>query len=85
MVSVFVREQNGGEIFRRAANTGKAQADLARRKAGVHEDARLGGLDVGAIAGGTAAEDGKFDGHDRKLVLRRRLGKFFPTVSLTMA
>ena len=46
------------KIFRRAPDAGEAQADLARGKSGIHEDAGFGGLEVGAIAGGTAAEDG---------------------------
>ena len=56
---------------------GEALADLPRGKSGVHEDAGLGGLDVGAIAGRAAAEDGEFDGHDWKLMARRQAGKFF--------
>jgi hypothetical protein len=52
-------------------------ADLARGKSGVHENARLGGLDVGAIASRAAAEDGELDGHNWKLVSRRQTGNFF--------
>ena len=75
MVGVFVREQDGGEIFRRPADAGEAQADLARGKAGIHENAGVGGLDVGAIAGRTAAEDGEFDGHGLKLKRKAESGK----------
>ena len=56
-------DKNGGEIFRGAADTCEALANLQRRKPGVYEDADLGGLDIGAIAAGAAAEDGEFDGH----------------------
>ena len=45
----------------------RRSADLARRKAGIHQHAGLAGFDVGAIAGRTAAEDGEFDGHERIL------------------
>jgi hypothetical protein len=76
---MFVGDQNGREIFRRASNAREALADLARGKSGVHEDARLGGLDVGAIAGRAAAEDGEFDRHGWKLMSRRQAGNFFRT------
>ena len=56
---------------------GKALADLARAEPGVHEDAGFVGFDVGAIAAGTAAEDGEFDGHDKTLMTGREPGKFF--------
>ena len=75
VVAVFVRDQNGGEIFRRATDAGEALADLARGKSGVHEDAGLGGLDVGAIAGRAAAENGEFDGHEWKLRRKAESGK----------
>ena len=67
VVGMFVREQNGGKIFRRASNAGEAFADLQRGKSGVHEDADLISLDISAIPAGAAAEDGEFDGHGRKL------------------
>ena len=79
VVAVFVRDQNGGEIFRRATDAREALADLARGKSGVHEDARLGGLDIGAIAGRAAGENGEFDRHGWKLMSRRRAGNFFRT------
>ena len=64
---MFVGDQDGGEIFRHPTDALKAFADLTRGKTGVHEDAGFGRLDVGAIAGRAAAEDGEFDGHKRKL------------------
>ena len=61
---MFVRDQDGGEIFRHPADGGEALADLARAEPGVHEDAGFIGFEVGAIAAGTAAENGEFDfGH----------------------
>jgi hypothetical protein len=81
VIRVFVGDQNGGEIFRRAADSGEALADLQRGKSGVHEDAGFGGLDVGAIAGGAAAEDGEFDGHKKTLPAGKMAGKFFPAVN----
>lgn len=67
VVGMFVREQNGGKIFRRASDAGEAFADLQRGKSGVHKDADLIGLDISAIPAGAAAEDGEFDGHGGKL------------------
>ncbi len=77
MVAVFVRDENGGEIFRRAADAGEARADLARGKSGINQDAAIFRLDVGAVAGRAAAEDGEFDGHGLKLAVRKWAGKFF--------
>jgi hypothetical protein len=75
VVAVFVCDQDGGEVFRHAADACKALADLQRRKSGVHEDAGPDGLDVGAIAAGAAAEDGEFDGHKGKLKRKAESGK----------
>jgi len=63
VVGVFVRNENGGEIFRHPTDGGEPLADLARTEPGVHKYPRLSGFDVGAIAAGTAAENGEFDGH----------------------
>ena len=73
--AVFVGDQNGGEIFRRAADGGEALADLARGKSGVNEDAAVFSFDVGAIAAGAAAKDGEFDGHENKLRRKAESGK----------
>ena len=78
VVAVFVGDQNGGEIFRRAADGGEARADLARGKSGVNQDAAMFGFDVGAIAGRAAAENGEFDGHAMTLMARAKAGKLFP-------
>ena len=63
VIRVLVGYQNGGKIFRRLADGGKALPDLQRREPGIHEDAGFGGLDIGAITGRTAAENGELDGH----------------------
>jgi len=84
VVAVFVREQNGGEIFRCAADRREPRADLARRKSRVHEDAHLGGFQVGAIAAGTAAEDGEFDGHELKLKRKTPSGKRKPAAEINL-
>jgi len=76
MVGMFVRQENGGEIFRGPADAGKALADLPGGKPGIHEDARFAGFQIGAIAGGTAAENGESYGHRIKLVAVWRTGKF---------
>ena len=77
MVGVFVSDQNGGEIFRHPTDGGKALADLARAEPGIHKHAGFIGFEVGTIAAGTAAENGKFDGHDKTLMTGRGAGKFF--------
>ena len=76
---MFVRDQDGGEIFRHTADGGEPLADLARAEPGVHEDAGFSGFDIGAIATGTAAENGEFDGHAWTLVARKQRGKLFST------
>ena len=77
MVAVFVRDQDAGEIFRHATNVLKTLADLARAEPGIHEDAGFIGFDVGAIAAGSAAENGEFDGHAWTLVAWKQRGKLF--------
>ncbi len=77
VVAVFVGDEDGGQIFRRATDAGEALADLARAEPGVHEHSGFISFDVSAIAAGTAAEDGKFDSHRWTLIARKRGGKFF--------
>jgi len=79
VVGVFVRNENGSEIFRHPTDGGEPLADLARAEPGVHEDADFIGFDVGAIAAGTAAENGEFNGHAWTLVARKQRGKLFST------
>ena len=55
------------EIFRRAADGGEAQANLAGAVTRIHQDARRFGFHIGAIAGGTAAENGQANRHGRTL------------------
>ncbi len=77
VVVVFVRDENGGEIFRHTTDSGEALADLARGKSGVHKNAGFGRLDVGAIAGRAAAENGEFNGHAMTLGWADKTGKLF--------
>ncbi len=63
MVRVFVSDQDAGDAFGRAANGGEALPDLAAAETGVNEDTGLGGLQVGAIAAGTAAQNSQLNGH----------------------
>ena len=85
VVAVLMRDQDGREIFRHPADFLEAFADLARAEPGVHEHAGLAGFDVGAIAAGTAAENGEFNGHEWTLTAGRLTGKFFPAGNLTLA
>ena len=78
VVAVLMRNQDGGEILRHPADFLEAFSDLARAEPGVHEHAGFSGFDVGAIAAGTAAENGKFDNHEWTLTAGRLTGKFFP-------
>ena len=64
MVAVFVRDENAGEVFRRATDGGETLADLAEAETCIHEDARLGGFHIGAIAAGTAAQNRQVNSHN---------------------
>ena len=75
VVGMFVSDEDGGKVFRRLAEGGQALADLQRRKAGIHEDAGFAGLEVGAVAGRTAAKDGEAYGHAGKLKRKAESGK----------
>ena len=77
MVGVFVGDENGGEIFRRASDAGEALPNLARAEPGIHKYPRLSGFDIGAIPAGTAAKNGKFGGHRPTLVSGAEAGNFF--------
>ena len=63
MIRVLVRDQNPGQVLRRAANGGEALANLPQAEPRVYEHAGLVGLHVGAIAGGAAAKDGQANRH----------------------
>ena len=54
VIGVFV----GDEVLRGATNGGQALADLAQAKARIDQNAGFVGFQIGAIAGGTAAENG---------------------------
>ena len=55
----------------------EAFADLARAEPGIHEHAGLIGFEVGAVAAGTAAENGEFNSHAWTLVAREDAGQIF--------
>ena len=77
MVGMLMRDENGGKVFRRAANGGKPLADLARRKTGVNQHAGTFGFYVGAITGRTAAENSESNGHKCTLAALNCAGNFF--------
>ena len=77
VVAVFMSDQNGCEVFRRAANGSKALADLTRGKTGINKHASFRGLNVSAIAGRTTSQYGKFYRHTVKLEPSQRVGKCF--------
>ncbi len=55
---------------------------MTRGKSGIHENAGFGRLDIGTVAGGATAEDGKFDGHEKTLTAEKYAGNFFHAVKL---
>ena len=63
VVAVLVGDEDAGEIFGGASDGGEAVADLTCAESRVHEDAGFVGFDVGAVAGGTAAENGEANSH----------------------
>lgn len=64
VVTVFVCDENAGQIFRRAANGGEPLSNLTEAEARIHEDARLGGFHIGAIAIGAAAQNRQVNSHN---------------------
>jgi len=78
MVAVLMGDEDGGQVLRRAPDAGEALADLAWAEPGVHEHAGFSGLQIGAVAAGTTAENREFNSHSWTLIARKRGGKFFP-------
>ena len=74
---MFVGDQDGGEVFRHAAEAGEALANLQRGKPGIHEDAGRRRFQIGTVAAGAAAENGELDGHKRTLAAGNLAGNSF--------
>jgi hypothetical protein len=53
MISVFVSDENRAQIFRCAADAGKALADLTRAESGVCKYPDISSFERGAIGGRT--------------------------------
>ena len=49
MITVFVSDEDGGQVFWCAPNAGKALTDLAWAKSGIYEHARFVGFHIGTI------------------------------------
>lgn len=77
MVGVLVRDEYPSQVFWCPANSGQALANLAQAEARIDQDASLIGLQIGAIARGTAAQDGKANRHS----LRYERGKAGATIN----
>ena len=60
---MLVRDQDALQILRRAADPGQTLADLTQAEPRVDQHAGLVGLQVGAIPGGTAAQNRQADRH----------------------
>jgi hypothetical protein len=57
MVRVLVGEEDGIELLRSDAESGELFRDAFGTKAGVYQDACVGGFDEGAVARASACED----------------------------
>lgn len=77
VIGMFMRDQDGGEFFRRLADAGEAFADLQRRKTRIHENAGFVGFQISTITVGTAAENGELNGHTKTLTVQWNAGKYF--------
>ena len=64
MIRVLVGDENALQALGGPGNSSHALANLTPTEAGVDEQPRVAGLEVGAIAAGTAAKNGKLNGHD---------------------
>ena len=73
---MFVGDEDGGQVLRSAPDGGQALADLTEAETRIHEDARLRGLNIGAIACRTAAKNSELHRHEMKLVGAGHAGKF---------
>lgn len=63
MISVFVRNENAGKVFRRAPDGSEALTNLAQAEPGINQDAGFVGFQISAIAGRTAAENSQTHCH----------------------
>jgi len=63
MVAVLVGDEDGIEVFGRAAEGGQSLADLSGAEAGVDEDSGFRRFHVGAIARGTASQNRQLNSH----------------------
>src|SRR6266404_5028524 len=63
MIRMLMRDQDAREVFRRSTKRGEPFANLSRAESGIDQDARLFGLHIGTIAGGTAAKNRQSNRH----------------------
>lgn len=75
VVGVFVRDENAAQVFRSSSNSQQSLADLTGAESCVDEQAGIVSFQVGAVAAGTAGEDGEPGGHAATLRSARGLGK----------
>lgn len=83
VVAVFVRDENAAQALRSSSNPQQPLADLPGAEPGVDEQAGVVGFQVGAVAAGTAGEDGEPGGHAATLGSGRGLGKLKSAARLT--
>ena len=76
VIGMFVRDENSAQVFRRSSDPQQSLTDLARAQAGVDEQTNAVALEMGAVAAGTAGENGKPGRHAGTLETSRVLGKW---------
>jgi len=74
VVGMFVGNKNSAQVFRRPTDAQQTLADLARAQSRVEQQARVLRFQVGAVATGTAGEDGQSCRHAATLETGRHLG-----------
>ena len=67
VVAVFVRDKDGGEVFRHAREGGETLPDLPTTKADINQQPRFVRFDVRSIAVRAAAQDREFNCHGETL------------------
>src|SRR3989442_5154096 len=77
MIGMFVGHEDSGQVLRHAANDGQPLANLASAQPRIDQQPGLVGFDVGAIAGGTAAENSQANSHRLTLMTQADGGNAF--------
>ena len=76
VVGMFVRDENSAQVFRCPSDPQQSLTDLAGAQTSVDEQTNAVALEMGAVAAGTAGENGKPGRHAGTLETSRVLGKW---------